>query len=396
MGMNTDAVVPDSIPDPVKSLKALEGMSLDDFVSRAVNGLVEFAIHLAVAVLVFYVGRFIIRKLYSVCHSIFLRRRIDPSLSTFVLSLIRIVLYFILVITVIGILGIETSSFLALFASAGVAVGLALSGTLQNFAGGVLILLLKPYRIGDYIEAQGYAGRVKEIQIFSTIINTPDNKQIIIPNGGLSTSSVNNYSKEAYRRVEWTVSLSYDTDFTAARNAILDIVDSDPRVMHLTSDEEKVQSDIEAEQQKMAEESARDADTRTAVEAAVDTTAVSRRGKPWYRRMFDSSSRKAQLLQQRMERQRREVMSLIPKPYKNPMVALGSLGASSIDITVRAWTRSDDYWDLFYDLNERFFTRLPQLGFSFPFPQLDLHFPVGALRHDDVSETPSSADQKAD
>lgn len=216
------AIPADSIKAHAQTtLKSLESMSLDDLISRMINGLVEFAIHLAIAILVFYVGKFIIRKIYKIVDTIFLRRRLDKSLSTFILSLIRIVLYFILIITVIGILGIETSSFLALFASAGVAVGLALSGTLQNFAGGVLILLLKPYKIGDYIEAQGFAGTVKEIQIFSTIINTIDNKQIIIPNGPLSTSSINNYSKEDYRRVDWTISISYGDDVAVAKEAIL-------------------------------------------------------------------------------------------------------------------------------------------------------------------------------
>ena len=147
------------------------------------------------------------------------------------LSLVRIVLYFILIVTVIGILGIETSSFLALFASAGVAIGMALSGTLQNFAGGVLILLLKPYRIGDYIEAQGFAGTVTKIEIFNTIICTPDNKSIIIPNGGLSTGSINNYSTQEYRRVDWPLGISYGDSFENARDAILKMLSTDPRVI---------------------------------------------------------------------------------------------------------------------------------------------------------------------
>ena len=136
-----------------------------------------------------------------------------------------------MLITVIGILGLETSSFLAIFASVGVAIGMALSGTLQNFAGGVLILLLKPYKIGDYIEAQGYAGTVKEIQIFHTIITTYDNKSIIIPNGGLSTGSINNWNREAYRRVDWTISISYGDDVATARKVITDILLADHRVV---------------------------------------------------------------------------------------------------------------------------------------------------------------------
>ena len=181
--------------------------------------------------MVFYIGRFIIRKIYKLVNSIFVSRHIDRSLSTFILSLINILLYFILIVTVIGILGIETTSFLAIFASAGVAIGMALSGTLQNFAGGVLILLLKPYRIGDYIEVQGYAGTVKEIQIFFTVITTYDNKSIMIPNGGLSTGSVNNWSRESHRRVSWDIAISYGDDVAVARKAILEMFAADERIM---------------------------------------------------------------------------------------------------------------------------------------------------------------------
>ena len=199
------------------ALEALKGLSIDDAISHMANGIVQFSFKLVIAVLIFYIGKFIIKKIYGVTFSLMVKRKVDASLTTFVLSLIRIVLFFILIVTVIGILGIETSSFLALFASAGVAIGMALSGTLQNFAGGVLILLLKPYKVGDFIEAQGFTGSVKEIQIFHTVINTPDNKSIIIPNGGLSTGSINNYSKEEYRRVDWKVGLSYGDDFEKAK-----------------------------------------------------------------------------------------------------------------------------------------------------------------------------------
>lgn len=214
-----------------EELDILRNLPLDELLAKLINGAVTLVINLAVAALVFYIGRFIINKIYNLVSRVFVKRNVDQSLNTFVLSMIRIVLYFILIVTVIGILGIETSSFLAIFASAGVAIGMALSGTLQNFAGGVLILLLKPYRIGDYIEAQGYAGTVREIQIFSTIISTPDNKSIIIPNGGLSTGSINNWSRQEFRRVDWTIGISYGNDFATARQLILDIVTSNPEVV---------------------------------------------------------------------------------------------------------------------------------------------------------------------
>ena len=184
-----------------------------------------------IAIVVFYIGRFIIRKINQLLTNVFDKRHVDLSLKTFMLSFTKILLYFILVVTIIGILGIETSSFLALFASAGVAIGMALSGTLQNFAGGVLILILKPYKVGDYIEAQGFAGTVKEVLMFNTVITTPDNKTLMIPNGVLSTGSLNNYSVQPRRRVDWSLSIQYGDDFETASAAIKEILNSDGRVV---------------------------------------------------------------------------------------------------------------------------------------------------------------------
>ena len=226
-----DILPTDSVPTIDAEKTALKNMSFDQLMDTLIHDLVHFAISLAVAILVFYVGKFIIKKLYNFVVNILNKRQIDPSLGTFIMSLVRIVLYFILIVTVIGILGLETSSFLALFASAGVAIGMALSGTLQNFAGGVLILLLKPFKVGDYIEAQGFAGTVTSIEIFNTIICTSDNKSIIIPNGGLSTGTINNYSTQAYRRVEWKIGISYGESVETARGIILDLLNKDPRVL---------------------------------------------------------------------------------------------------------------------------------------------------------------------
>lgn len=223
-----DSVMPDITSE--ETIKQIENLASSDTLDKIVEALISFGFKLGIAVIVFIIGKYVIKHLHSWIRRSMKRRNVDASLTTFVLSLIKITLYFILVITVIGILGIQTSSFLALFASAGVAVGLALSGTLQNFAGGVLILLLKPYKVGDFIEAQGFAGTVKEIQIFNTVINTPDNKAIIIPNGGLSTSSINNYSLESQRRVDWNISVAYGTDIDSARNVILALLAKDERL----------------------------------------------------------------------------------------------------------------------------------------------------------------------
>ncbi len=222
------------------SLKSEEIFALNDLLKTGTDKLVNFAIQLAVAVLVFYVGRFVIRKVVKIIKRLMDRRKVDASIASFVNSALETVLYFILIIAIVGILGIETSSFIALFASAGVAIGMALSGTLQNFAGGVLILSLRPYSVGDFIETQGYSGTVKAIQMFHTVITTPDNKTIIIPNGPLSNGNINNYSRQPDRRVDWTISLAYGTDFEKAKAAILDILASIPEIDRKTPGREPV------------------------------------------------------------------------------------------------------------------------------------------------------------
>lgn len=350
--------LPDSVPDRSQELALLKSLPFDELMDRIIRSMVEFSINLAIAIVVFYVGRLIITKLYRVVSGIFVRRNIDRSLALFVLSMVRIVLYFILIVTVIGILGINTTSFIAIFASAGVAIGMALSGTLQNFAGGVLILLLKPYKIGDYIEAQGYAGTVREIQIFHTIINTPDNKVIIIPNGGLSTGSLNNWSREEYRRVDWTVSISYGDNVAEAREKILAILASDKRV---------VERYIEDDRERIAAEAA-----KTAEDTAQPETAPEPERPRGLRRLF-----------RRRPKVVREVLRASAQPLSNPFaesrvdrapsVWVASLAASSVDLKVSAWTRAENYWGVYYSVNERILDELPSDNIHFPFPQLDVH-----------------------
>lgn len=356
---NTDVPTDSIAAAHQQNIAALKALSTDELINRLVSNMVEFAISLTIAIAVFYVGKFIIRKLYNITAAILLRRKVDKSLSTFILSLIRILLFFILIVTVIGILGINTSSFLALFASAGVAIGMALSGTLQNFAGGVLILLLKPYKVGDYIEAQGFAGTVTEIQIFSTIICTPDNKSIIIPNGGLSTGSINNWSREDYRRVEWTVSLSYGNDVETARNAILDIISTDDRIVKHTIEEDRIY--------RTAENPNADSDD---AEQITDQPKDKKRG--WIYRLFHRSRIKAHI-ETWEEKQEQRLRALLPPVDRSPSVMLAALADSSIDLTVRAWTRASDYWAVFYSINEKIYNTLPKYGLSFPFPQMDIH-----------------------
>lgn len=371
----TELLTPDipapEIPDGAQALSELKGLSFNDAITTIANGMVSFGFKLLIAIFVFYIGRFIIRKIYKMTLTVMTHRRMDPSLTTFVLSLIKMVLYFILIITIIGILGIETSSFLAIFASAGVAIGMALSGTLQNFAGGVLILLLKPYKVGDFIETQGYTGTVKSIQLFHTIINTTDNKAIIIPNGGLSTGTVNNYSLESYRRVDWTISLSYDTDLAKAKATILDMINEDNRVVR-----KYIEDDIKYREEQAAI-AAKPKDEGPLEEIRPEK-------KRWWSKLIPHIKKRKEVIHSTL-REEVPMDAVIPQKLdRSPFVGLSAMEDSSISIVVRAWTHNSNYWPLFFSMNERFFTELPQKGFAFPFPQLDVHF-------DPQAETPAKA-----
>lgn len=361
-------LVNDSIPSVHDELHLLRSMPFDDFVNTVVQSLIKFSINLAIAILVFYVGKIVIKKIYNLTHTIMARRDVDRSLQTFVLSMIRIVLYFILIVTVIGIMGIETSSFLALFGAAGVAIGMALSGTLQNFAGGVLILMLKPYKVGDYIETQGYAGYVREIQIFHTIICTYDNKSIILPNGGLSTGSINNWSREDYRRVDWNVSISYGDDVEVARKAILDIFASDDRIvkMYIEDDREMRRCQDETDNPLPV-----DADCANESNNCSESDASTTDNKPWYYRLFHRHVRNR--IQEIREKNEEARMIQNEKIVRAPAVTLDNMNSSSVDLKARAWTCTEFYWSVFYDINERIYNELPKAGIHFPFPQLDVH-----------------------
>lgn len=212
-------------------MEKLSSLSLDVLITKLTDLSVSLGSKLLIAIIVFFIGRWLIRKLIRIVVKIMEKKQVEASLFSFTKSLLNITLNFLFVIVIIGILGIETSSFIALFASAGVAIGMALSGTLQNFAGGVMILLFKPFKVGDFIEAQGQSGTVREIQIFNTIMATADNKIIIIPNGGLSTGIMKNYSKEENRRVDWEFGIAYGDSYDKAREVIASLLDSDPRVM---------------------------------------------------------------------------------------------------------------------------------------------------------------------
>ncbi|MBO7651793.1 MAG: mechanosensitive ion channel [Bacteroidales bacterium] len=196
-----------------------------------------------------------------------------------------------IIISVMGMVGIQMTSFIAVLGAAGIAIGMALQGTLSNFASGVMILIFKPYKVDDYIEAQGVAGFVKEIQIFNTIITTVDNKTVIVPNSSLATNLLTNYSKQDKRRVDWTVGVTYGTDFKVARDSIMRILEADNRVLK--------------------------------------------------------------------------------EPV--PFISIIELADSSVNIVVRAWVNTPDYWDVFFDFNNKVYATFNEEGIEFPFPQVDVH-----------------------
>ncbi len=339
---------PDSIAamTPGKLVDEFKYLDIGSLVTSLSSQLISLTLRILAAILIFYLGKFIINKIYSVARAIMIRKDFDRSLTSFLLSFIKITLLFLLIITVIGVLGIETSSFIAIFASAGVAIGMALSGTLQNFAGGVLILLLKPYKVGNYIEFGELKGTVREIQIFNTVINTYNNDRIVIPNGGLATSSLKNFSAEPYHRVEWRVGITYGDDVDTARKVALDILAADPRVVHTDADVKEEELPVEeAPQEEVKPE-------------------------PWWKRLFRWHRRRAEELREEHDAR---LAALIPKPNYSPSVNVESLDESQVTLIVRAWTEIANYWNVLYDVNEQIYKQFPQHGIHFPFPQMDVH-----------------------
>ena len=275
-----------------ETIEKVKDTPISEWLPRLVNNyLVPLGIKLVAAILIFIVGRWLVKVIKNSVNRVMERRNTEATLRSFLGSLISVLLNFILIIIIISVLGINTSSLVALLASAGLAVGMALSGTLQNFAGGVIIMIFRPFKVGDYISAQGQEGTVKEIQIFNTIIKTLDNKIITIPNGILSTGIMTNFAKEETRRVDWTFSISYGDDYDKAKSVLKSLCNADARILKT------------------------------------------------------------------------------PEVF----IKLAKLNESSVDITVRAWVKSADYWGVFFSMNEKVYKTLPTEGLHMPFPQMDVH-----------------------
>ncbi len=202
-----------------------------DLLAQGWELLMSYGPKLVGALLVLFVGLWVIKIISRSISKVMDKKNVDASLKPFMKSLISVLLKVLLIISVMGMIGIQMTSFIAILGAAGLAVGMALSGTLQNFAGGVMILIFKPFKIGDYVDAQGQAGTVKEIQIFNTILTTPDNKTIIIPNGGLSTGTMVNYSKEETRRVDWTFGVAYGDNIDKAREVLSNLMKANDSIL---------------------------------------------------------------------------------------------------------------------------------------------------------------------
>lgn len=228
------AAAADSLANKVSidaAMSSISALTVEEIVKYLTSAGLTIGATIIKVALIWIIGRWLSKRLVTLVKKLMVKKNTDASIQTFLVSLIDIVALIVLLIIIISVVGIDTSSFIALFASAGVAIGMALSGTLQNFAGGVMVLLFRPYKVGDYIEAQGQAGTVKEIQIFNTLLQTPDNRIIIVPNGPLSTGIINNYSRETTRRVDFSFPISYGDDFELAKKVLMEIIEKDARIM---------------------------------------------------------------------------------------------------------------------------------------------------------------------
>lgn len=265
---------------------------LQELMSRLIESGVTLGERVLAALVIFIVGKYIIKWINRLFAKVLENRKVEAGVQTFLRSMVNILMIIMLAMAVIGRLGIELTGFAALLASAGVAVGMALSGNLQNLAGGLIILVFRPYKVGDYIESgTGASGTVQEIQIFHTVLVTPDNKVIYAPNGMMSNALCTNYSHKEERRVDFTFSFEYGEDFEKVRAVLLKVIAADSRIL---------------------------------------TT---------------------------------------PEPF----IELGAMADSSVNVTVRVWVKSADYWNVFFGMNKEVYARFNKEGINIPYPQMVVH-----------------------
>lgn len=201
------------------------------YTAKAIELLMTWGPKLVLAIVILVVGIIIINSFSRFLRKVMEKRNVDPTLMPFLAGLISTLLKIMLIISVVDIVGIKTTSFVAVLAAAGLAVGLALQGSLANFAGGVLVMIFKPYQVGDYIQAQGEAGTVSSVQMFNTVLKTPDNRKVIIPNGAISSGTITNFSTEETRRMDMVFGIGYDDDLEKAKNVLKEMADADKRLL---------------------------------------------------------------------------------------------------------------------------------------------------------------------
>lgn len=286
-------IVPDSVQKAnfAKAVEKIANIDYHALLQSLLSESVWILIKILIALAIYFVGRWIVRRILKLVDVAMQHRNVDISLRSFTRNTISTAFTLLLVLIVVSTLGVNVTSLIAVASAATLAIGMALSGTAQNFAGGVMILLMKPYRVGDYISAQGQSGTVRDIKLFSTVITTADNQTIYIPNNSIATAIIDNYSTADLRRVDWSVGISYGDDVDVARKAVLAMLAADSRIL----------KDPE------------------------------------------------------------------------PVVWVAALADSSVNLTIRAWVKNSDYWNVFFEHNEEFYKELPKHGLSFPFPQMDVH-----------------------
>ena len=252
---------------------------------------ITYGIKLVGSILFLIIGLWAAARISKILNKVMVRRNVEPSLRGFLISFLSILLKIVVIITVFGIVGIQMASFITILGAASVAIALSLQGSLSNFAGGIIILMFKPFRVGDFITGQGNSGTVEDIQIFHTTLKTTDNKVVTIPNGGLANSSITNFSQKETRRVEWTFGIGYGDSYEQARDILRKLIDADSRIHQ------------------------------------------------------------------------------DPAPF----IRLSSLGDSSVNIVVRVWLNAGDYWEVFFEMNEKVYKSFAEAGINIPFPQMDVH-----------------------
>ena len=306
----------DSVRQGAKQMIEYAKADPEGFWQEVGQQMLQFGLKVLAALAIFIVGIWIIRWVKNILKRMIERRKTEKTIASFVTSFASISLTVLLIVISVSTLGVNTTSLAALLAAGGMAIGMALSGTVQNFAGGLMLLAFKPFKAGDFIEAQGYSGKVTEVNITATKILTTDNRVVILPNGALSNGTINNFSGRPLRRVEWIVNLSYGIDAAKCKEAILAILNSEKRVLQADTDMKKLYKELNISNYQLSTVNYR--------------------------------------------------MDAIPAPF----VALKSMNESDISFVVRAWVRGDDYWDVFFAMQERFYTELPQQGFCFAYPHV--------------------------